>query len=172
LNIYGSSEVTADVSCYDTSIGYNEATFQQSNQPVPIGKPISNTTLYLLDKNQQPVATGITGEIVVGGVQVAKGYLHLPELTAERFIDDSFSKQPGAKLFRTGDYGRLLDDGNIVYLGRIDGQVKIRGNRVELGEIETVLRHSELVDDCVVVAKEDSEGNYEPDWLYSVSSDD
>jgi len=158
LNIYGSSEVTADVSCYDTSISFRKSTGPQ-HQQVPIGKPISNTSLYLLDEQQQLVAQGVTGEIGVGGIQVAQGYFNLPALTAERFINDPFRQQQGAKIFRTGDYGRLLEDGNIVYLGRIDDQVKIRGNRVELGEIEIVLRKQDQIRDCVIIAKTDSEGN-------------
>ncbi|MEO7585840.1 MAG: amino acid adenylation domain-containing protein, partial [Ferruginibacter sp.] len=156
LNIYGSSEVTADVTYCDTSVTeYNKTGLHQH---IPIGKPISNTRLYILDKRQQLVAAGVVGEICIGGVPVANGYLNLPELTSQRFVQDLFSETPGALMFRTGDFGRWLEDGNIEYLGRIDDQVKIRGNRVELGEIETALLQAGIVQQCVVLAKKDSSG--------------
>ncbi|WP_032716848.1 AMP-binding protein, partial [Pseudomonas syringae] len=105
----------------------------------PIGKPVANTRIYLLDAHQQPVPLGVAGEIYIGGVQVARGYLNLAQLTAERFIKDPFCDDPSARLYRTGDLGCWLADGNIEYLGRNDFQVKIRGLRIELGEIEACL---------------------------------
>jgi amino acid adenylation domain-containing protein len=159
LNIYGSSEVTADISCYDTSIDYKPGESGKQLQQVPIGQAIANTSLYLMNEHQQLVPRGIVGEICVGGVQVGQGYLNLPELTREKFIPDPFSTQPDLLMFRTGDLGQLLPDGNIVCLGRIDNQVKIRGNRVELGEIETVLLQNKSVNQCVVVAQDDVDGN-------------
>ena len=159
LNIYGSTEVTADVTCYDTSAGYQQQEGNVPHQHVPIGKPIANTSVYLIDSLGQLTAPGIAGEICVTGVQVALGYLNLPQLTDERFIPDTFNDTSGAKLFRTGDFGRLLSDGNIGYLGRIDDQVKIRGNRVELGEVEAVLQKSGLIKQCVLTAKADNSGD-------------
>ena len=107
---------------------------------MPIGRPIANTRIYLLDPDNNLVPVGVPGEIHIGGDGVARGYLNQPELTAEKFIADPFSADAGARLYRTGDLGALLPDGNIVFLGRLDDQVKIRGYRVELGEIEEVLR--------------------------------
>jgi len=126
----------------------------------PIGKPIDNTRLYVLSDRQKLLPVGVAGELYIGGVQVARGYLNRPELTKEKFIADSFSKEAaGAQMYKTGDLARWLNDGNIEYLGRIDDQVKIRGYRVELGEIETVLQQHASVRQGVVLAKEDSNGN-------------
>ncbi len=126
----------------------------------PIGKPIDNTYLYILGAGHQLVPVGVAGELYIGGVQVARGYLNLPELTAERFMSDPFRKEVAdSRMYKTGDLARWLPDGNIEYLGRIDGQVKVRGYRIELGEIEAVLQQSKLVEQAVVVAKEDSNGN-------------
>src|SRR4029077_8275417 len=103
--------------------------------------------------------TGVVGVLYVGGAVVGRGYLNRPELTQERFIDDPFSSEPLAKMYRTGDLTRWGSDGNIDYVGRIDDQVKIRGYRIELGEIESVLQQSPGVKDCVVMARENSEGD-------------
>jgi amino acid adenylation domain-containing protein/FkbH-like protein len=122
----------------------------------PIGKPIDNTQLYILNNLKQIVPIGIVGELYIGGVQVARGYLNKHELTAERFIDDPFSRKPGSKMYKTGDLARWFPDGNIEFLGRRDDQVKIRGYRIELGEIETLLQECPLVRQCAVLALDDN----------------
>ena len=110
-----------------------------------IGRPISNTQIYILDGQGQAVPIGVTGELHIGGAGVARGYLNRPELTAERFIPDLFSDKPDARMYKTGDLGGWLADGNIEFLGRNDFQVKIRGFRIELGEIEAkLLEHAGL----------------------------
>ncbi|MEI7155073.1 AMP-binding protein, partial [Pectobacterium carotovorum] len=121
---------------------------------VPIGRPIANTQIYILDALGQPVPLGVAGELHIGGVGVARGYLNRPELTAERFIPDPFSNRPGARLYKTGDLARWLPDGSIEYLGRNDFQVKLRGFRIELGEIEARLMQCTGVQEAVVVARE------------------
>lgn len=126
---------------------------------VPIGRPISNTQIYLLDPNRNPVPVGVTGELYIGGAGVGLGYLNRTELTAEKFLRDPFSDQPGARLYRTGDLARYLPSGAIEYLGRTDRQVKIRGFRVELGEIEAAVRQHPAVKQAVVVAREDTPGD-------------
>ncbi|MBC7687147.1 MAG: amino acid adenylation domain-containing protein, partial [Aquabacterium sp.] len=126
----------------------------------PIGKPIANTQLYILGKTQELVPVGVAGELYIGGVQVAAGYINQPEQTSEKFIADFFHKdEASARLYKTGDLARWLPDGNIEYLGRIDSQVKIRGFRIELGEIESVLLQSGLVTNAVVVAKDHKSDN-------------
>jgi acyl carrier protein len=126
--------------------------------PPSIGRPISNTYVYILDERLQPVASGEPGEIYIGGVGVARGYLNRPELTAEKFITNPFSNKPDARLYKTGDLARYLPDGQIAFLGRIDHQVKIRGFRIELGEIESVLLQHSAVNQTVVTAREDVPG--------------
>jgi amino acid adenylation domain-containing protein/non-ribosomal peptide synthase protein (TIGR01720 family) len=150
-NLYGPTEAAVDVTYW--SLPHEKVELSV----IPIGKPVANTSIYILDSTNHLVPLGGIGEIHIGGVQVARGYLNLPELTMEKFVKDPF--QTGMKMYRTGDWGRWLPDGNIEYLGRIDNQVKIRGFRVELGEIERVLQQSGLVLQSVVLAKEGSHGN-------------
>jgi len=151
LNLYGSSEVAADVTYYEVQTAKLDAT-------VPIGRPIANTKIYILNSDLRPVPVGLPGEIYVGGDGLAYGYLNRPELTAEKFVPDPFSRSGGARLFRTGDIGRFLADGNIEYRGRRDSQVKVRGFRVELEEIESQLSNHPQVHQAVVVARDDERG--------------
>ncbi|HEU5228378.1 MAG TPA: amino acid adenylation domain-containing protein, partial [Ktedonobacteraceae bacterium] len=139
LNLYGSSEVAADITYYNT------ANLGQNSVSIPIGKPIANTHVYILDAQLQPVPPGVPGELYGGGEAVARGYLGHPTLTADKFRPDPFSSEPGARMYRTGDRARYLPDGTIEYLGRADNQVKIRGIRIEPGEIETTLAQHEAV---------------------------
>jgi len=150
-NLYGPTEAAVDVS-------YWQCTPDTGLSIVPIGKPIWNTQLYILDKHLQPVPIGVAGELHIGGVNLARGYLKEPELTAQKFIPDPFGREAGARLYKTGDVARFLSDGNIEYLGRMDHQVKIRGFRIELGEIETALMECPGVKECVVLAREDAPG--------------
>ena len=131
----------------------------QVGDSVSIGRPISNTQVYILDRHLQPVPAVVPGELYIGGDGLARGYLNRPELTAEKFIPDPFSDRPGSRLYKTGDLARYLPDGNIEFLGRIDNQVKVRGYRIELGEIEAVLRQHPAVRDTVVIAREDQLGD-------------
>ena len=146
VNLYGSSEVAADVTCFDTSSTIPEGY-------IPIGKPIGNVRIYLLDQSLNPVPIGVPGEICAAGDCLAQGYLDRPELTAERFIPDPFCA--GELLYRTGDLGRYSEDGNIEFLGRRDNQVKIRGFRIEPGETEAALRTHESVRHAAVVVRND-----------------
>jgi amino acid adenylation domain-containing protein len=125
----------------------------------PIGRPVANAQLYVLDSRLRPVPVGVAGELYVGGAGIARGYLKRPDLTAEKFIPDPFSSQPGARLYRTGDQGRHVTGGAVEYLGRADHQVKVRGFRVELGEIEAALNRHEAVRESAVVLREDAPGD-------------
>ncbi|MBJ2215670.1 amino acid adenylation domain-containing protein [Pseudomonas carnis] len=143
-NLYGPTEAAVDVTAWNCAR-------PEVPDNTPIGKPIANTRLYVLDGQLQPVPLGVVGELFIAGVQVARGYLNRPELTAERFLDDPFT--PG-RMYRTGDLGRYLPDGTLEYLGRNDDQVKIRGLRIELGEIQARLIEHPTVKDAVVVARD------------------
>src|SRR5207249_4741250 len=147
-NEYGPTEAAVWSSVYRCEAGETGV--------VPIGRPIPNAQLYVLDRRLEPVPVGIPGELFVGGEGVARGYLDRPELAAERFVPDPFSGAPGARLYRTGDLCRFLEEGSVEFLGRIDHQVKIRGYRIELGEIESALVEHPSVREAVVLAREDT----------------
>ncbi|HEX6291078.1 MAG TPA: amino acid adenylation domain-containing protein [Herpetosiphonaceae bacterium] len=149
-NLYGPTEAAVDVTAWAC-----ERETQRSS--VPIGRPIANTQIYLLDRWLHPVPIGVAGELHIGGVQLARGYHRRPALTAEKFAPHPFSDTPGSRLYRTGDLARYLPDGTIDYLGRIDHQIKVRGFRVELGEIESVLRQHEAVREAVVMLRVEPE---------------
>jgi amino acid adenylation domain-containing protein len=153
INGYGPTENTTFTCCLPTS-----AAASPPEGSIPLGKPISNTRVYILDAHLRPVPIGVVGELYAGGEGLARGYLSRPELTAEKFIPDLFSDEPGARLYRSGDLARYLPDGNIEFLGRIDHQVKIRGFRVEPGEVEAVLGQHPEVREAVVMTREDALG--------------
>jgi amino acid adenylation domain-containing protein len=148
-NLYGPTEAAIDVTSWICRGDVHEGI-------VPIGHPIANTQIYILDEHRQPVPMGVAGELYLGGAGVARGYLHREDLTTERFLDDPF--QPGARVYKTGDLGRWLPDGAIEYLGRNDFQVKIRGFRIELGEIEARLVEHAAIREAIVLAREDEPG--------------
>jgi amino acid adenylation domain-containing protein len=150
FNAYGPTETTVCASmhrCADSEPG-----------GPPIGRPIANVKLYVLDAHMQPVPVGVPGELHVGGIGLAQGYLNRPQLTAERFVVDPFSDDPEAQLYKTGDLVRYRPDGNVEFLGRVDHQVKLRGFRIELGEIEAVLRRHPEVQEAVTLARDDVPG--------------
>lgn len=155
LNLYGSTECSSNVTAYDTS------KLPPAEPGVPIGKPLANTKVYILDEHLSPVPIGVTGEMCVSGACVARGYLNLPELSARQFVQNPLTDQPNSRLYRTGDLARYRADGNIELIGRKDHQVKIRGFRVELGDIEVNLSRHEAVSRCVVTLHEDdARGKY------------
>ncbi|PMB15601.1 non-ribosomal peptide synthetase, partial [Fischerella thermalis CCMEE 5319] len=151
-NLYGPTEAAVDVTFWQCK----KDDLSNQNTP-PIGRPITNIQIYILDRYLNPVAVGVTGEVYIGGVGVGRGYLNRPDLTAEKFIPNPFSKDKEAtRLYKTGDKARYLPNGDIEYLGRIDNQVKLRGLRIELGEIEAVISQYPAVRETVVVVRSDS----------------
>jgi len=151
LNCYGPTETTIYVSVQKCDRDY----------PLdpPLGGPIANTQIYLLDRNHQPVAVGVRGEICIGGVSLARGYINRPSLTASRFVPNPFGESPGGRLYKTGDLASYLPDGNIQFLGRIDDQIKLRGFRIQLSEIEGVLKQHPAVRRAVVTFREHTPGD-------------
>ncbi|HEY0735253.1 MAG TPA: amino acid adenylation domain-containing protein, partial [Herpetosiphonaceae bacterium] len=147
LQFYGPTEASINATCWIFERGAEQ-------QGVPIGRPIANTQIYLLDKNLQPVPVGVAGELHIGGIGLARGYSNRPDQTAEKFIPDPFSHAPNARLYKTGDRARYRADGVLEFMGRIDHQLKIRGFRVELGEIEAVLARHPVIREAVVVAEQ------------------
>ncbi|PSB52343.1 non-ribosomal peptide synthetase [Chamaesiphon polymorphus CCALA 037] len=150
FNAYGPTEATVCATVAQIVAG---------SERLPIGTPIANTQIYILDRDLQPVPIGVSGELHIGGDSLARGYLNRPDLTAAKFIPHPFSDDESARLYKTGDLGRYLPDGNIEFLGRIDNQVKIRGFRIELGEVEAVLSAHPQVQQAVVIDMEDRAGN-------------
>jgi len=148
LNVYGPSEATITAA----SFAISGDTVSEGQREIPIGRPISNMEAFVVDEQQELVPHGHAGELLLGGAGLAWGYLNRPDLTAERFIADPFSEEGGKRLYRTGDRVRTLADGGLEFLGRTDHQIKIRGFRVELGEIEAVLRQAPGVTECVLIA--------------------
>ena len=153
VNEYGPTETVVGCVVYEVPADFPLAA------TIPIGRPIANTQIYILDARGDPAPIGVGGELYIGGAGVARGYLNRPDLTAERFVADPFSAEPGARMYKTGDLGRWTADGIIEYLGRNDFQVKIRGFRIELGEIEARLAECEGVSEVNVIAREDSPGD-------------
>jgi len=152
LNAYGPTENTVCASSFAVSSNL-------SGTNVSIGKPIDNAQLYILDNNLQAVPVGTQGEVCISGSSLARGYFKRPDLTAEKFIPNPFSQNSGSRLYKTGDLGRFLSDGNIEFLGRIDDQVKVRGFRIELGEIENAIIEHKAVSDATVIVREDIPGD-------------
>ncbi|MDQ3172664.1 MAG: amino acid adenylation domain-containing protein, partial [Acidobacteriota bacterium] len=153
INGYGPTENTTFTCCHPMATGV------QLNGSVPIGRPIANTQVYVLDQYMEPVPIGVAGELHIGGDGLARGYLNRPDLTAERFIPNPFCSEPTARLYKTGDRVRYLADGTLEFLGRFDHQVKVRGYRIELEEIEAVLTAHAAVEQAVVLAREDVVGD-------------
>ena len=155
INAYGPTEATITATAFDITPRCRE---HSTLRRIPIGRPLANREIYILNKYGSAVPVGVPGELYIGGACLARGYLNRADLTAEKFIPNPFSVEPGSRLYKTGDLGRYLPDGNIEFLGRIDHQVKIRGFRIELGEIEAVLRQHPAVRETIVVAYENAPG--------------
>ena len=155
INTYGPAEASVVATAYEPKLQAGDSALSR----LPIGRPVANARVYLLDPDLNPVPVGVPGELHIGGLGVAKGYLNLPQLTAEKFIRDTFSKDPSARMYKTGDLARYLPSGDLEFVGRRDNQVKIRGFRVEAGEIESVLTKHPGVNESAVVLREDSTGN-------------
>jgi len=155
VNTYGPAEASVVATAYEPK----PEPGQESPAQLPIGRPVANTTVYLLDPDLNPVPVGVPGEIHIGGVGVAKGYLNLPHLTQEKFIRDIFSDDPSARMYKTGDLAKYLPNGEIEFVGRSDNQVKIRGFRIEPGEIESLLSKHPEVQESAIVLRQDRTGN-------------
>jgi amino acid adenylation domain-containing protein len=169
VNAYGPTEATITSTVYSAQTNSIRNPLQSR---VPIGRPIANTQVYILDSNHDVAPVGVRGELYIGGAGVARGYRERPELTAERFIPDMFSVEGGARLYRTGDVCRHLKDGEIKFLGRTDDQVKLRGYRIELGEIEAQLARHPGIREAVVEAREDNAGDKRLVAYYTVAVTD
>ena len=154
INTYGPTEATVVTLLYQL----DASAWADDQSDIPLGRPLANTQVYVLDSYLNPVPIGVPGELYIGGAGLAQGYLNRPELTAERFIPHPFSEVSGKRLYRTGDVARYRPDGNLEFLGRLDHQVKVRGFRIELGEIEACLGRHPGVQEVVVLAREDSPG--------------
>ncbi|BCL84574.1 non-ribosomal peptide synthetase [Ktedonobacteria bacterium brp13] len=150
INLYGPTETTIWSALHEV---------EHADNSIPLGQPLANTQLYVLDTTMRPVAIGMEGELYIGGAGLARGYLNQPALSAERFLPDPFSQEPGARLYRTGDLVRYRSSGKIEFLGRLDHQVKVRGFRIELGEIEATLRQHPAVKDAMAMVREDTPDN-------------
>jgi acyl-coenzyme A synthetase/AMP-(fatty) acid ligase/acyl carrier protein len=150
LNMYGPTETTVWSAAHEVERG---------ESPIPIGRPIANTQIYILDRQQRPVPVGVVGELYIGGDGVGRGYWNLPVLTAERFVEDPFTQGHQRRVYRTGDLARYRPAGLVEFLGRSDQQVKLRGFRVELGEIEVVMRRHPVVRECAVKVWEPAPGD-------------
>ena len=150
-NLYGPTEAAVDVTYWDCH--------ERSDQKVPIGRPIANTQIYILDPEMKPLPLEVSGEIYIGGKGLARGYLNNPKLTSEKFVNNPFASKVDSRLYKTGDQARYLPDGNIEFLGRMDSQVKIRGFRIELGEIETALIQHPGVDEAIVMLRDEVSPN-------------
>jgi amino acid adenylation domain-containing protein len=151
-NLYGPTEAAVEVTAW-------ECVRERVGEDIPIGKPIANIAMYVLDRHLAPVPVGVAGELFIGGVGVARGYVNRPGWTAEKFMPDRFGRQTGQRMYRTGDLARYREDGNIEYLGRMDNQVKLRGARIELGEIEKTLETYEPIKQAVVTVRKESSGD-------------
>jgi amino acid adenylation domain-containing protein len=154
INTYGPTEATIIATMYELSRNAEAV----ADRRIPIGRAVDNVKTYVLDKHSQPVPTGVLGELYLGGLALARGYFNDPGFTADRFVPDPFSNEPGARLYKTGDLVRYLPDGNIEFRGRNDHQVKVRGFRVELGEVESAIVEHPLVHDAVVMARDEHGG--------------
>ncbi len=157
LNTYGPTEATVAATVWELSVTDSE---DESLREVPIGRPVANTQIYILDSHLEPVPIGVAGDLYIGGAGLARGYLNHPNQTAEKFIPNPFGERVGERLYCTGDLARYLGDGNIEFLGRSDRQVKVRGYRIELGEIEAVLGRHSQVRQAVVLLRQDAPGDH------------
>ncbi|WP_175485733.1 non-ribosomal peptide synthetase [Lysobacter sp. yr284] len=155
INAYGPTEITVCASAWTAP---RAPAADAADAAVPIGRPLPNVRLYLLDAQRQPVPTGAVGELYIGGAGVARGYFGRPDLTAERFLADPFDPHPGARMYRSGDLARYLADGELLFLGRNDEQIKLRGFRIEPAEIQAHLGQHPAVRECAVIAREDRAG--------------